>query len=376
MQTLHTPPLQEAQTKALSLAEALQDIVENLHFYEDFSIRHSALKPFELPAEAVSRFQQMPVALRDKYLGLQLRSFLYGFYYNGFLQKMLQVGSESSGVSAQRDLENNTLMGVNLEFCGQLHKSNTGTGYFDGGWQVLRQEEDGAFAVFKGGLTLHIDAQVHLSPDVVGIQPGDFVAIHLPRNLMQNGFYMAVGNAGLQKSQVQGQILRFYFNLSPQGAIAVMADLTECLNAAAIPFSFKALYNPVDYDRFDSAVLYCDQDSYQEVHQLLGSLYQRNYQHFRPSVPLFTKVLAPGLGFAEEPSQLFSEQESFGLNRCQIITHGLLLARQRGDESPEARMLAINEQFASMSISIDRPYLNPGSEDIYATLDLSELDLC
>jgi hypothetical protein len=356
--------------------EALQDIAENVRFSENFSICHPAFKPFELPAEAVLRFQQMPVALREKYLGLQLRSFLYGLYYNGSLQKMLQMGVESSDRSVQRDLENNTLLGVNLEFCGRLHENNNGIGYFDAGWQVLRQEEDGTFAVFKAGLTLHINSQLHLSPAVVSVQSGDSVAIRLPRNLMQNGFYMAVGNAGPQKSQLDCQVLRFYFNLSPEGAIAVMADLTEHLNGAEIPFSFKALYNPVDYDRFDSAVLYCDRDRYQEVHHLLRSIYIRNRQHFRDSVPLFTKVLAPGLGFAEEPNQHFSEQESFGLNRCQMITRGLLLARQREDESLEGRMSAIHEQFALMSISIECPYLNPGSEDIYATLDLPEVDLC
>jgi len=41
------------------------------------------------------------------------------------------------------------------------------------------------------------------------------------------------------------------------------------------------------------------------------------------------KLLAPGLALAEEPNQKFTAQESFGMNRCQIITNGFLEAWQK-----------------------------------------------
>ena len=78
--------------------------------------------------------------------------------------------------------------------------------------------------------------------------------------------------------------------------------------------------------------------------------------------------LAPGLGLAEEPDQKFSEQESFGMNRCQIVANGLLQAWYSGDDSPEKRMKAILEQFSGLGIGLHCPHLNVNSEDIYQLL--------
>ena len=91
--------------------------------------------------------------------------------------------------------------------------------------------------------------------------------------------------------------------------------------------------------------------------------------HFKPEVPLFTMQLAPGLGLAEEPNQKFAQQESFGMNRCQIVANGLLEAWQQGDNSPEGRMIAIFGQFSRLGIDDQRAYLNANSKDIYTLLN-------
>lgn len=75
--------------------------------------------------------------------------------------------------------------------------------------------------------------------------------------------------------------------------------------------------------------------------------------------------LAPGLGLAEEPNQKFAVQESFGINRCQIVANGLLEAWQQGDDSPKVRMQTILGQFSRLGIDLQRPYVNANSEDIY-----------
>jgi hypothetical protein len=175
---------------------------------------------------------------------------------------------------------------------------------------------------------------------------------------------MAVGNVG----QSQKDVVRVYFNLSPEGAVAMMSTLTTLLNTMSIPFSFKALYNPSDYTRFDSAVLYLEKSYYEVVHPELKKVYAQHQAHFLPQVPLFTKLLAPGLALAEEPNNKFSEKESFGTNRCQIVTNGLLEAWQQADNSPEYRMAKIREQFSLLGIELQRPYLNANSKDIYQPL--------
>jgi hypothetical protein len=371
-QLLDSPSIQPSDVATGRLLDALQDIVSKVQIQSHFCIRHPNYKPFELPAEVVARFQQMPADIQRKYLSLQLRSFLYGIYYNGCMRTALAPEADSNRLPL--DLENNTILGVDLGFYNRLHESNSGTGYFDPGWYVLREESDGSLAVTKGSLRLHIERDKHLQPAEQAAVVGDSVAIRMPKNLIQNGFYMAVSNVGLNcldDSESHPVTVRIYFNLTPEGAVAVMGSLTRQLNEKAIPFSFKVLYNPGDYGRYDSGVLYFDKSDYEAVRQVLQAVYGENESHFQPEVPLFTMQLASGLGLAEEPDRKFVAQESFGMNRCQIVANGLLEAWHNGDDSPEGRMNAILQQFPLLGTDFQRSYLNANSEDVYTLLDIN-----
>jgi hypothetical protein len=367
MQLLDSPQSQLLTSAPDRVLDFLQDIANNVQIQSNFCITHPAYKPLELPAEVVARFERTPLDLQNKYLSLQLQSFLYGIYYNGSMQAALALDASAADIALHQNLENNTFLGVDLEFYDRLHKSNSGDGYFDPDWSILRQESDGSLAVKKGGLTLHIERQQHLQPAEQSATVSDSVAIRMPKNFVQNGFYMAVSNAG---SDTHPQTVRIYFNMSPEGAIAVMASLTRQLNETKIPFTFKVLYNPSDYSRYDSGVLYFEKNNYEIVRQVLKSVYVENESHFRTEVPLFTKLLAPGLALAEEPDYKFATQESFGMNRCQIVANGLLEARAKGDESTEYRMACIHQHFSVLGIDWQRAYLNANSKDIYTLLDL------
>lgn len=360
------------------LLESLQDIANNVQIQSNFCIRHPDYKPLELPEEVVARFQNLPGELQQKYLNLQLRSFLYGIYYSGSLQDTLAPDAETVGVALPPNLENNTFLGVDLEFYERLHQSNFSKGYFDLGWQVLRQESDGTLAVKKGELTLHIERDRHLKTSEQSAAISDIVTIWMPRNLMQNGFYVAVGNAGsADRSYLNSNpvTVRIYFHLTPEGAVAVMASLTQQLNNIKIPFNFKLLYNPADYKRYDSGVLYFERCQYPIVRQVLQRVYAENQEYFQTQVPLFTKQLAPGLAMAEEPDRKFTAQESFGMNRCQIVANGLLEAWHNGNDSPSVRMTSILQQFSFLGIDLERVYLNANSKDIYTLLDISSWSL-
>ena len=366
MQLLDSHQNQSTSAVNGQLLDVLQDIVQKVQIKSNFSIHHPDYKPLELPIEVVERFQQMPNQMQQKYLSLQLRSFLYGIYYNSSMQMALALDGE--GNSLPLDLENNTILGVDVGFYEQLHESNCGEGYFDSGWSVIKEEIDGSLAVTRGGLRVHIQREKHLQSTEKGTLVGDVVAIKLPKNRVQNGFYMAVGNQGfshLHDPKNQPITVRIYFNLTPEGSTAVMRSLTKRLNDLAIPFSFKVLYNPKDYGRHDSGVLYFDKNDYEVVKEVLQVVYEENKLYFQAEVPLFTLQLAPGLGLAEEPNQKFAERESFGMNRCQIIANGLLKAWYKGDDSSEKRMQDIYEQFSLLGIDIERTYLNANSEDIY-----------
>ncbi|MDZ7966084.1 MAG: T3SS effector HopA1 family protein [Nostoc sp. DedSLP03] len=366
MQLLNSPQTQLQTGLTGQLLDVLQDIVQKIEIKSDFSIHHPDYKPLELPSDAVERFQKMPTQMQQKYLSLQLRSFLYGIYYNGSMQSTLALDGERNGLPL--DLENNTVLGVDVGFYKRLHESNFGEGYFDPGWSVLREERDGSLAVTKGGLRLHIERNKHLQAVEQAAIVGDYVAIRMPKNRVQKGFYMAVGNAGFSRIEdvkIQPVTVRIYINVTPEGAVALMGSLTQGLNELAIPFSFKVLYNPKEYQRYDSGVLYFDKRDYEVVKQVLKTIYQEHKLHFKSEIPLFTKQLALGLGLAEEPDQKFAVQESFGMNRCQIVANGLLEAWYQGDESIEERIQSILGQFSCLEIDLQRPYLNANSEDIY-----------
>lgn len=352
--------------------DSLHDIVSKVQLESNFCIRHPDYKPLELPPDVVTRFQRLPLPLQTKYQSLQLRSFLYGIYYNGSLRKALLPEADSVELAPEQNLENNRFQGVDLRFYEQLHNSNHGTGYFDPHWRVLRQEEDGTLAVMKDNLTLHIERERHLRLEHQSAVVGDNVSIRLPRNRVQSGFYMAVSNLRSRdrNPSTEAEWVRIYFNLGPEGAIALMGAITTQLNDVAVPFKFKALYNPSDYDRFDSAVLYSDKQDYEAIRQVLQGIYLEHRSHFQPEVPLFTKFLAPGLALAEEPDRKFVTKESFGTHRCQLVANGLLEARENSDESPESRMTSILQNFSRLEIDVNRPYLNANSEDIYTPLEL------
>ena len=370
MQMLNSLPNQMPDTASEKLLASLQDIASKVEIQSDFcGISHSDYTPLQLQAETVARLQQLPSELQNKYLSLQLCSFLYGMYYSGFLQTVLAPEAESADLAVHQNLENNTFLGVDTAFYERLHESNYGEGNFDPGWSVLRQKSDGSLAVTKDGLTLHVERDRHLQPEAQSAAIGDSVAIRLPRNRMEQGFYLAIGNAGPHSCphrDTQPEIVGIYFNLSAEGAVAVMGSLTQQLNAIALPFTFKALYNPSDYGRYDSAVFYFDKSNYQAVRSVLQRVYAEHQSHFQAEVPLFTKLLAAGLALAEEPDGKFADQESFGISRCQIVANGLLEAWQKGDRSPEGRMAAILHHFSLGGIELNRPYLNANSEDIYS----------
>jgi HopA1 effector protein family len=149
----------------------------------------------------------------------------------------------------------------------------------------------------------------------------------------------------------------------------VMKSLTRELNKVNIPFSFKVLYNPKDYNRFDSGVLYFDGQHYETVARVLEGLYAECRSHFVPKIPLFTKQIAPGLGVAEEPDRKFADRESFGMNRCQLVANGLLESFHQGNNSLSKRTELISSSFLSAGIDLQYPHLNSGSKVIYHVID-------
>jgi hypothetical protein len=252
---------------------------------------------------------------------------------------------------------------VNQAFYQQLRQSNQGTGYFDGGWVVKRQSNRGEWQMAKEGLTFYVRPDKHLLPIQQNASVGDAVAVRLPPNWLEPGFYGAIGDAGIVPDG--SAALEMCFNVSAEGAIALMRHFTEQLNAIALPFSFKVLLDPEDYGRYDAAILQVEKSSYSILHSIVQQGYDQVKPHLQPQMPLFMKVLAPGVGLAEEPD---TDPRDFGLHRCQLVADALWHCHQQGQESPLARRDAIQREFAQQNLDLVYAYLNAHSLDDYRPL--------
>jgi hypothetical protein len=355
----------------MQLVQTLQDIASYVQIESSkFRINHSDFPPIEIPMATVAQVKKMSQEVQDKCLNLQVLELIYHLYYEGSLVREASQGVKTNDQILQKVAS----VGVDWEFYEQLDRNNQSKGWFHPNFRVLRQEADGSLAVEYDRVTVHIQRDRHLQLAEQLATVDDVVSILMPSSFIEKDLYIAIGEAShdaVSWKNYSNQKVLVYFNFSPEAAIAAMKCVTTRLNAIKEPFTFKVLYNPLNYRRYDSGILQFSRTSYELVRQVLQAIYAENKSHFQPQVPLFTKVLAPGIGLAEDldPEVQFRFRETFGQNRCQIVANALLEAHQNGDQSPEARMTAICKHFDLLGIDLERPYLNPNSEDIYTPLD-------
>ncbi|TVQ19251.1 MAG: hypothetical protein EA367_12305 [Leptolyngbya sp. DLM2.Bin15] len=352
------PMLRTSRLETIAQSLPLDDLVHNLHILPDGTLSHPDYMPLSVSEILGDRFSHLSPEQRQAYLRRQLRDYIYDIYISHEQEKWQESLEPSSN-----GLKNDRLRGLNIDFYQKLQQNNSGTGYFDPGWMIQSCTGQRNWQVKKDGLTLCIQPSKHLRPHERSLQLGHEVSVWLPPSWLETGFYGAVGNVG---AVLNGSMsVDIYFNLDPEGAIALLGHLTYQLNARVLPFSLKVLIDPDTYDRYDSAILQIERSSYAQVQPILQQGFDRIREHLMPQTPLFMKAIAPGIGLAEEPDTYPSD---FGLNRCQILADALLQCHNQGTSSPDSRLAAIYRDLAEAGLDSDRPYLNPGSEDCYAIL--------
>jgi len=208
--------------------------------------------------------------------------------------------------------------------------------------------QPGQWAMPNGGMPSH------------GSQISVFLSKELPN--AQPGFYITIGDTPFDRF-TEGRMLRVYFNIEERGAEDLVAAVTETLNAFLIPFRFKILRNRGCFVRADASVIYCGRRYFGILSRLLPRIYERVKDTLRETVPLFTKRLFPGVGFAEDPGG----GDSFGLSRSRLVTQAIWNAWTRGDQSVDGRLAELHALFGTAGLRIDKPYLNAGSADLYGT---------
>ncbi len=338
-------------------------IVNNIEIAPDLTISHPDYPPLPLDPDLSSRYSQVPIELQTKFLTTRVRNYLYDLYFTGSL---LPISTLETTDRKVLPIKNNLVNGVDLDFFRRLDRSNTSRGYLDPDWQIVAETEDRELVVLKDGLHLHIDRQRHVPPNFHQATIDDLIPVFLPHNLVGIDTYIMVGNLGSpepEPTDVEGSspLLRVYFNVSPDGAVAIAEQLTNELNRLEIPFQLGVLHNPTEFYRYDAATLYLDRANYLSIQPYLVKLYRAYQSEFASTIPIFTKPLAPGLGIAEEPIST----DSFGFHRCELVATGLVSAFFQGQTTTTDRLKSIETAWDNAQIDRSHPYLNPTATDCY-----------
>ena len=240
-----------------------------------------------------------------------------------------------------------------------LAAANQSRASWDEGWTIDQMLDGGRILARKGGAARAFLPGEYLTYRGIGSGPeaGAKVSIFAPAGSsdLQDGFYYAFSETVSAYDEGE-RTLRFYWNVTREGAPRLTEAVTRAFNRFQIPFRFKCLARASPYPRRDAAVLYLDARYYPIASLVVESIYAEVQHVLGPSTPLFTKRLADGLAFAEDPGG------SFGENRTKILAAAMVATRGM---PVEERIAELGRQFEQRGLSLDRPWLNPGSMDRY-----------
>jgi HopA1 effector protein family len=337
-------------------------IVTDIEIATDLTISHPDYPPVSLDADLSARYSQVPIELQTKFLTTRVRNYLHDLYFTGSLQPL---ASSDNTERTPPPAKNNLVNGVDLDFFRRLDRSNTSQGYLDPDWQIIAETQERELIVCKDGLHLHVDRQRYVPPNFHQAQIDELIPVFLPPNLVGVDTYIMVGSLGSPVPAPAGAgefspLVRVYFNISPAGAVAIAAELTAKLNQSDIPFQLSVLHNPAEFHRYDTATLLLDRASYLTMQSHLVALYRSHQAEFAPTVPIFTKQLAPGVSIAEEPMAA-----SFGIHRCELIAEALVSAFYQAPNSATDRLESIATAWVQAQLDRSQPYLNPSEIDCY-----------
>jgi HopA1 effector protein family len=233
-----------------------------------------------------------------------------------------------------------------------MAEANAGRHTWERGWTVERT--DGERTVVASRALRVWVATSACRPVDAAIAVGGRVSLVAPthRPSLWPGFFTVLGEAG---HQIEGALVRVYWNVVPAGGPPLVRALTSALNTDEIAFRLKVLDHPLRFGRCDAAVLYLRAADFPRVRGLLTSTASDLAHFLRPAVPAFTHQLAPGLA----ASECEGASGSFGRQRCTLLADALLDCHDRGASSSAARLAGVAAHFASCGVDIDAPYRDP-----------------
>jgi hypothetical protein len=258
-------------------------------------------------------------------------------------------------------------IGTAAAFLASLRAANPVAARYQDGWTVMRADAGGVW-IADAAQQPRFAALNEIVPLANAIAPGLPVRLVPQRDFVTGpaGHFVIMGRPGFDPQT--GRQIRFYWNLTPDGAAPFLREIGSRLERRRIPFQAKVPVDPARYARTDCGVLYLNDEEVEAARDAIAATYQVLRENLRPAVPLFTREIAPGLAIAESPPT----RESFGMHRCGLIAEGLLAAEARGVREGEARLAILREHLTAYGLDLDRLERNPTSRYPYRLDSLME----
>jgi hypothetical protein len=242
------------------------------------------------------------------------------------------------------------------EFAAALIAKNPLVDRWDRDWSITKVVGNGV--AIKKAQRERYTSPGHFVVRNPGSVPRDGAKVDLfvPRDntQLQRGYYYVFGSA-LEFGEEGPHDVRFYFAIEPSEAVELLRWLTAELNEFCVPFRFKCGTDPRTYNRADTAVLYVARRFF----QIVALIVRYGWQVGARDVPAMTHPIANGVSVAESPPG----PRSFGDQRCSLLAAALA---PHLSQRAARREKAIVEAFRHEGLDVTRPWLNAGSEDLYA----------
>ena len=169
----------------------------------------------------------------------------------------------------------------------------------------------------------------------------------MPGFVMRRGIETSIGHP----------LSRLYLNIRPEAAAWVLGPLARTLDREHLPFVLKVLAHPRAYRRRDACVIYVISEQFGEAFDVVRDALAQARLSLDNPVPLFTKKLAPGMGFAEDLSDLGAAEQSYG----QWVSWLFLKAAATSDDARHIAR-AVMDEVRACGRDPHRPYLRAGVE--------------
>jgi hypothetical protein len=148
-----------------------------------------------------------------------------------------------------------------------------------------------------------------------------------------------------------------YLHLQPGTAPDVFARMVASLDGYGLGFRAELAGDPAACARTDTAVVTVRRSDVPTVARAALRLQQRSPFALAPSVPAFTRQLAPGVAVADEPGP----GTTFGRHRCRLIAAGILAAGHGA--GPAARRVAVLRTLTAAGLDPAALHLNRGGRE-------------